>query len=47
MFIPNLSIDEKISFGGNRMVLSGVIYHEREQSHCGHYTSGVNVNNTW
>ena len=28
------------------MVLSGVIYHEEEQSHCGHYTSGVNVNNT-
>ena len=45
-FIPNLSIDEEISFWGNRMVLSGVIYHEGEQSHCGHYTSGVNVNNT-
>ena len=29
------------------MVLSGVIYHEGEQSHCGHYTSGANVNNTW
>ena len=46
-FIPNLSIDEEISLWGNRMVLSGVIYHEGEQSHCGHYTSGVNVNNTW
>ena len=29
------------------MVLSGFIYHEGEQSHCGHYTSGVNVDNTW
>ena len=46
-FIPNLSIDEEISLWGNRMVLSGVIYQEGEQSHCGHYTSGVNVNNTW
>ena len=46
-FIPNLSIDEEISLWGNRMVLSGVIYHEGEQSHCGHYTSEVNMNNTW
>ena len=45
-FIPNLSIDEEISLWGNRMVLSGVIYHEGEQSHCKHYTSGVNVDNT-
>ena len=45
-FIPNLSIDKEISLWGNRMVLSGVIYHEGEQSHCGHYTSGVNMNNT-
>ena len=42
-FIPNLSIDQEISLWGNRMVLSGVIYHEGEPSHCGHYTSGVNV----
>ena len=27
--------------------MSGVIYHEGEQSHCGHYTSGVKVDNTW
>ena len=47
MFIPNVSIDEEISLWGNRMVLSGAIYHEGEQSHCGHYTSGVNMNNTW
>ena len=47
MFIFNLSNDEEISLWGNRMVLSGVIYNEGEQSHCGHYTSGVNVNNTW
>ena len=46
-FIPNLSIDEEISLWGNRMVLSGVIYHEGEQSHCRYYTSGVNVDNTW
>ena len=32
---------------GNRIVLSGVIYREAEHSHCGHYTSGVNVDNTW
>ena len=43
-FISNLCIDEEISPWGNRMVLSGVIYHEGEQSHCGHYTSGVKVN---
>ena len=36
-FIPNLIIDQEISVWGNRMVLSGVIYHEREQSHCGHW----------
>ena len=46
-FIPNLSIDEEISLCDNRMLLFGVIYHEGEQSHCGHYTSGVNVNSTW
>ena len=46
-FIPNLSIDEEISLWGNIMVLSGVIYHEGAQSYCGHYTSGVNVDNTW
>ena len=46
-FIPNLSIDDEISLWGNRIVLSGVNYHEGEQSHCGHYTSGVNVDNTW
>ena len=47
MFIFNLSNDEEISLWGNRMVLSGVIYNEGEQCHCGHYTSGVNVSNTW
>ena len=46
-FIPNLSIDEEISLWGNRMVLSAVINHEGEQSHCGYYTSGVNVDNMW
>ena len=29
------------------MILSFVIYHEGEHSHCEHYTSGVNVDNTW
>ena len=29
------------------MVLSGIIYHEGEQSPCGHYRSGVKVSNTW
>ena len=46
-FIPNVSIDGEISLRDNRMVFSGVIYHEGEQSHCGHYTSEVNMNNTW
>ena len=46
-FIPNLSIGDEISLWGNRTVLSGVVYHEGEQSHCRHYTSGNNVNNTW
>ena len=45
-FFTNLSIDEEISLWGNRISLSGVIYHEGELSHCGHYASGVNVNNT-
>ena len=45
-FIPNLIIDEEISLWGKRMILSGVIFHEGEQSHCRHYASGVNVNNT-
>ena len=44
-FIPNLSIDEEISLWGNRMVLSGVIYLQQGQSHCGHYTLGVNIDN--
>ena len=30
------SIDEEISLGCNRMILSGVIYHEEEQSYSGH-----------
>ena len=46
-FIPNLSIDEEISLWADRIVLYGVIYHEGEQSHCGHYTSGVDLDNTW
>ena len=29
------------------MVLPGVIYRGKEQSHCGHYTPGVKVENTW
>ena len=45
--IPNLGVDEEISLWGNRIVLSGVIYHEGEQSYRGLYTSGVNLNNTW
>ena len=45
--IPNLSVDEEISIWGNRMVLSGVIYHEGQQSHCRHYSSGVNLDNMW
>ena len=45
--IPNLSIDEEVVLWGNTMVLSCVIYHEAQQSDCGHYTSEVQVNNTW
>ena len=45
--IPNLSIDEEISLWDNRMILFGVIYHEGEQSLCGHYTAGANVDNTY
>ena len=29
------------------MVLSQAIYHEAEQSDCGHYASVVKVNNSW
>ena len=46
-FIPNLRIDEEISLWGNRMVFTGVIYHEGEQSYYGHYTSEVNMENYW
>ena len=35
--IPNLSIDEEIVLWGNTMMLSSVIYHEEQQSNCGHY----------
>ena len=45
--IPNLGVDEEISLWGNRIVLSGVIYHEGEKSYRGLYTSGVNLDNTW
>ena len=45
-FIPNLSIDEEISLWDNRMVLFSVIYHEGEQPHCGHCTTGLNVDST-
>ena len=37
--IPSLSIDEEIILWGNAMVLSGVTYHEGQQSDCRHYTS--------
>ena len=46
-FTHNLSIDEEISLRGNKMVLFGIIYHEGEQSHCGHHISGVSVDNMW
>ena len=46
-FISNLGIDEEISYCRNRMVLSGVIYHEGQQSQCGHYTLGVNLHSSW
>ena len=45
--IPNLGVDEEISLWGNRIVLSGAIYHEGEKSYRGLYTSGVNLDNTW
>ena len=45
--IPNLSIDEEIVFSGNAMVLSGVIYYERQQSDCGNYASEGQMDNTW
>ena len=34
-------IEEEISFWGKGMVLSVIIYHEGEQSHCRHYISGI------
>ena len=45
--IPNFSINEKISLWRNPILLSGMIYHEGEQSDCEHYTSGVKLENTW
>ena len=41
--VPNLSIEQEISFWRKRMVWCGVIYHEGEQSHSGRYISGVKV----
>ena len=32
---------------GNTMVLSDIIYHEGQQSDCGHCTSEVQMDNTW
>ena len=29
------------------MVFSGAIYHERQQSESGHYTSRIQMDNTW
>ena len=45
--ISNVSIDEEIVLRGNTIVLSVVIYHEGQQSDCGHYTSEVQMDNTW
>ena len=45
--VPTLIIDEEISLWGNTMSLSGIVYHEGEQSHSGHYTSGVKINDSW
>ena len=45
--IPHLSIGEEIVLWGKTMILSGVIYHEGQQSECGHYTSQVQMDNTW
>ena len=45
--ISNLSIDEEIVDWGNTTVLSAVICHEGQQSDCGHYTSEVQMDNTW
>ena len=45
--VSSFTIDQEISLWGNRMALFGIIYHEGEQSHCGHYISRVKVNNTY
>ena len=46
-FIPDLSFDEEISLLGNRMILSGVIYPEGEQYHCGYYTPRVKADHIY
>ena len=45
--IPNLVLYEEIVPWGNTMALSGVICHDRQQSDCGHYTSEVQMDNSW
>ena len=45
--VPNLRIEDEILLSGNRMVQFDIIYHDEEQSQCGHSTSGVKANNTW
>ena len=45
--IPNLVLYEEIVLWGNTMALSGVICHDGQQSDCGHYTSEVQMDNSW
>ena len=41
--ISNLNLYEEISLWRNKMLLSDIIYHGEEQSDCGHYPSGIKL----
>ncbi|MCH2406271.1 MAG: ubiquitin carboxyl-terminal hydrolase, partial [Nitrosopumilus sp.] len=45
--IPNLTVDEDLHLFGQYWTLHGIIYHQGEQAISGHYTCGINVNDTW
>jgi len=43
---PNLNIEEEIMLWGN-WTLHGIIYHEGDHAHSGHYTCGIKKKDKW
>ena len=46
-FFPTQVLTRNFLFGEIEWYSLVFIFHGKEQSHCGHYTSGVKVENTW